>query len=251
MKTMKLVRAILAGGALIITLWGCGNSNSSAPSFLNGHPAGWDTVASHGLQNIANPNHCTECHGSELLGGISKVSCSTECHVHKVPAGYNDWATAHGEMAKAAPGIVQDGVISGFVYCQYCHGALNTGTILSSTPNTPPVSCMDGTTGCHTPMLVYNEIPPHSGLWNWRSNGFFFNLFSHTNVHEGNASACIHCHNRVQSKHYWYYQTGFTPEPDVKPIFQFYSTPGMLTPAPAGTPAGCFNNTLCHGEIRR
>ena len=219
---------IISAGLLLTGLWGCGSSNSDAPSFLGTHPAGWEYPVSHGLQYVAKPEQCTECHGKDLLGGISKVSCSTQCHVHKVPSGYGDWASAHGKQAKGAPAILPGGIVSGFLSCQHCHGREYLGTPLSHEQG-----CVNAS--CHK-MLPSGALPPHSGFWNDKSN---FIGATHTDVNTGNAPACVVCHDRVQTKHFWY-----------NAAYQLYSTPNMLTPpegAPAGTAPGCFNNTLCHG----
>ena len=88
---------------------------------------GWfvlPTGGSHGgtatLNFIANDgtSSCAECHGADLSGGISKVSCFANpagCHHGPIP----NWAggAVHGAVAKKAPGN------SGLASCQICHGA--------------------------------------------------------------------------------------------------------------------------------
>ena len=106
---------------------GCGSDNSP-DSMVS--PPGWVVVPSGGqhaksatLTYIDNGGitSCAECHGADLSGGTSKVSCfgnPSGCH-HGPVAG---WVAAppaaqeHGAAAKRAPGS------SGFVSCQICHG---------------------------------------------------------------------------------------------------------------------------------
>ena len=66
---------------------------------------------------------------------------------------------------------------------------------------------------CHT--------PPHPN--SWRS----FNVYKHTTTDLANASVCARCHLNGNN----------SPLPPPSP------------PAPAGTPPGCFNSTLCHSVL--
>jgi len=65
---------------LVIALSGCGNTNSQADlnPTTGKHPAGWLPT---GHKAAANEHllGCTDCHGNDFLGGISKVAC-TQCH---------------------------------------------------------------------------------------------------------------------------------------------------------------------------
>jgi len=190
---------ILGRGLLVmfaaLSLWGCGNGNGDAPSF-NGvtgeHPANW--LATHSAAYIANPSSCSECHGKDLLGGISKVSCA-KCHplpTSPHPAGWANPAQ-HGAAAKAKPGSM-----TGFSSCQGCHGADFGGGFTG-------VSCF----GCHKPGPPLVKVPHAESPW--------FDItqtdVTHTNTDPQNAPVCANCHRRAP-----------------------------------GTP-GCFNNTLCHGNI--
>lgn len=88
---------------------------------------GWfvlPTGGSHGgtatLNFIANDgtSSCAECHGADLTGGISKVSCfANPAGCHHGPIRNWNTASVHGAEAKKAPGN------SGFASCQICHGA--------------------------------------------------------------------------------------------------------------------------------
>lgn len=65
--------------AVLFALAGCGDSNPQAVfSPESGHPAGWAT--SHTGAGTAHLDSCFSCHGENLDGGISRVSC-TSCHL--------------------------------------------------------------------------------------------------------------------------------------------------------------------------
>src|SRR5919198_5794028 len=117
--------------AFFAGLWGCSRANDGAPTIdrTGKHPAAWavaDTGGDHPGVFIASPDQCKECHGKDLLGGISKVSCfSTSfagiaCHPNG-PSGHpSGWGApgSHGPAAKAAAAGA-----NGFSFCQKCHGA--------------------------------------------------------------------------------------------------------------------------------
>lgn len=195
-----------------------------------GHPAGWAQPLQHGTQYGANPLSCQPCHGADLKGGTSGVSCiagQTGCHVSPVHNPPLDWELNHGRSAKLAPG----GTFDSFFTCRNCHG-----TSFSGTPVSAATGCLSIT--CHK-MVGYAAIPPHSGAWN---DPYNMTLSTHTATDPANAPVCFQCHNRVQGPHIWLNSTA-----------QQVTIANMLTPVtgnsdPAATP-GCFNNTLCHGQI--
>jgi hypothetical protein len=120
---------------------GCSTPNDKAPvqADTEKHAAGWLPVP-HMTEAQTNIAGCMECHGEDLLGGISKVSC-VSCHlggptsVH--PA---DWADA-AILTKHGPYVVANDTTS----CRniYCHG-----NSLQGVANSGP-TC-NGTTPCHS-----------------------------------------------------------------------------------------------------
>jgi predicted CxxxxCH...CXXCH cytochrome family protein len=127
------------------------------------HPAGWADPAQHGLA-VADQGlgSCRACHGADLAGGTSGVSCTT-CHA---AAGFADWQAnctfCHGtrvpaytaaSLAMAAPpaGVrgeslpteravgahqrhLGGGVIGPAVACAECHAVPTDLTHLDGTP---------------------------------------------------------------------------------------------------------------------
>jgi predicted CxxxxCH...CXXCH cytochrome family protein len=66
------------------------------------HPSGWVAKEQHGYQaNLTGLAGCKSCHGTDLNGGTSGVSCNA-CHS---TAGFSTWATG----------------------CTFCHGSTVTG----------------------------------------------------------------------------------------------------------------------------
>jgi predicted CxxxxCH...CXXCH cytochrome family protein len=101
------------------TVHGDGTLNLAGGLHVNGvvdvgvaHPAGWEQPASHGRAANGDLASCRRCHGDDLTGGTSRVSCDG-CHGS---AGFADWRSnctfCHGakvpgygpaDLAKAAP----------------------------------------------------------------------------------------------------------------------------------------------------
>jgi len=200
----------------VVTLWGCGQSNSSAPVTIdpttNRHPAGWavnGTGGAHPAAYFAAQASCESCHGrtNDPKGGISGVSCSNPgrsgvaCHPsfpHAV--GFSAYSR-HGSVAKdTASGV------TGMAHCKQCHGSNYTGS--GSAP-----SCIK----CHNDNNNTNHAP-HAANWvAGNANGL-----KHSTTVENNAPACFQCHAGGAYSH---------PAP---------------VPPPAGTAPGCFNGTMCH-----
>jgi predicted CxxxxCH...CXXCH cytochrome family protein len=188
---------------------GCGNDNSSGGT---SGAADWLVVPSGGQHAksatrdyLADSDkfRCGECHGADLSGGTSQVSCvenTAGCH-HDPVSGWVATSPApqnHGVSAKQLPGS------SSFVSCQICHGRYFSG-------GDSTVSCFP----CHE---VNAPHPP--GPWRGPT-------YTHINTNTENAQVCAQCHF-----------PGSPNNPSNHPA----------TPAEEGTPPGCFNSTLCHGD---
>lgn len=132
-------------------------------------PAGGTHVSTAALDYVASGGlaSCAECHGADLAGGISKVSCFSNpagCHHGPVPS----WPTpaVHGAAAKLPLGE------SGFNSCTICHGTDFSG-------GGSGVPCF----GCHTVAAPHAQAP-------WRGN-----RATHVDVDESNAPVCAQCHS--------------------------------------------------------
>ncbi len=172
-QAMRLVLHLAAAGLLAAA---CRDPNPRA--FFDpdkGHAPGWDL--DHGPAYLSDTGSCGGCHGGDLTGGISLVSCfsaafgGTACHpggpgTAGHAAGFGD-PTRHGPAAKAAPGAG-----AGFASCRACHGAAFAGG--------PAVSCF----GCHGVAAPHAPSP-------WRG------VYTHTDAAPGNAPVCGDCHHRA------------------------------------------------------
>jgi len=160
---------------------GCSKSNNKAGILdaTGKHPANWiqnhasffrQTPGATDSQTAAQTTSCAECHGSDLKGGIVKVSCfsqgfgATTCHFH--PTGYAG-SQVHGATAKGAPTFS-----SGLDSCRGCHGSGYAGGLLSST------SCFT----CH------GVNAPHAKNWATSTTS------NHSTTDQNNAAACYQCH---------------------------------------------------------
>lgn len=115
---------------VVIAIAGCSDPNTA--STLNpdtgNHPAGW--YIDHRIAFLKDQAVCTECHGADLRGGVSGVSCYSasfggmSCHANGPvghPAGWSD-PSQHGVAAE------QD-----FSACKICHGATYKGGLVTTT----------------------------------------------------------------------------------------------------------------------
>jgi predicted CxxxxCH...CXXCH cytochrome family protein len=155
---------------------GCTSDNSSGGMVS---PADWVLLPSGGQHARSSTRDyladgegfsCKECHGDDLSGGTSQVSCfgnSEGCH-HGPVAGWvatSPTSQEHGVSAKKAPNG------SGLVSCQICHGKLFSG-------GDSAISCFS----CH------NVDAPHpAGPWRGP-------IYSHVDTNVENAPVCALCH---------------------------------------------------------
>ncbi len=140
MNRIVLLGALILAGML--TLGGCGSStaNSQAPfnEATEQHPAGW-LPSGHAQAAKADPASCIECHGSDLSGGISRVSCMT-CHLNGSPFELTNCTSCHGNPPtgtvapnRAAAHNTDTGHFAAQVKlpdgCNTCHSGAGTGTM--------------------------------------------------------------------------------------------------------------------------
>ncbi|MEJ2193005.1 MAG: hypothetical protein P8Y39_11815, partial [Nitrospirota bacterium] len=139
------------------------------------HVEGW--VQTHGSSLVSGHATCTECHGEQLEGGISKVGCfqtsfqGTSCHGAAVFHG-STWPDpdVHGAAAKGAPDTM-----TGFASCQLCHGQDFAGGVV-----------LTACSACH-------GIPaPHPEPWKLGTR-------THVNTDPANVPVCGLCHDRDPS----------------------------------------------------
>ncbi len=118
-----IIKGFLAA-LLTVSLGACGKSNDSAPSFdasTGKHSDNW--VVNHRAAYHVNAPQCWECHGADLLGGISKVGCTSTsfdgmtCHAGGHPPRNVTHALPFKDPSLHGPAAKQD-----LIDCQDCHG---------------------------------------------------------------------------------------------------------------------------------
>jgi hypothetical protein len=177
MLTTARTIQLLAVGALLLTS-AC--SETERGSIFNpevGHSGNW--ISDHGQAALDEGNTCPECHGTDLSGGDSELSCFTTqyegvgCHESGVGKRHTaGWSleSEHGRVVKQNPGVS-----SGMGSCQACHGNDYEG-------GSSEISCAS----CHGVAAPHPESP-------WlRSPG------SHHDVNEQNAPVCAECHENPE-----------------------------------------------------
>jgi len=172
----------LAPGLLLllssIVLSGCGDRNPQADldPVTAKHPAAW-LPTGHSAAAKDHPDACTECHGSDFSGGISRIAC-TQCHLESAGAPHplfwnytSTTPTAWGRYAYAFHGrYAQQKGTTGCAVAS-CHGAGLLG-VAGSGPSctschkdalsTHPVEWAVRLT--HSPGGVATVLPDH-GTW--------------------------------------------------------------------------------------
>ena len=218
MRKHLIVRALGATAAMLLFCV-CSSANSGAPSqnpTSGQHPANW--VATHWTNATSNPASCVPCHGSAVdqtqAGGTSGVSCFA-CHHLSGPGHPETWGARaqHGRLGAQAKYDVAF-TMQGFADCTPCHGT-DYKTGLSS-----------NVTSCYT---CHTKAPHPDAPWGvGTAASLAATQSNHDQTDPSNAGQCITCHanNSV--------------------INQGLKMP-VLTPT--GSEPGCFNATMCHGNV--
>ncbi len=136
---MMLGVLILAG---MMVLSGCGSSTPNSQAGFSAtsgkHEAGW-LPAGHAQAAKADPAACTECHGSDLAGGLSGVSCMP-CHLNGSPFVLTNCTSCHGNPPsgtvapnRAGAHNTSTGHFTAQVKfpdgCNTCHNGAGSGTL--------------------------------------------------------------------------------------------------------------------------
>ena len=212
---LVIVVAVLAAG-------GCSTSNTKSGLSLvdeqGNHSAGW--IAAHPRFALPDGSICVSCHGSVTSaadsGGISGVSCflasrnGQGCHAGGPGTAPHPLDNTWVADSPAVQPHGNNAKAAPGVSSgfAYCQACHGTGTNFAG--GSSGRSCYP----CH------EASAPHPSQWRTGDT------YVHTTADTGNASVCAFCH------------LGGANSPIGPPS----------PPAPAGTPPGCFNNTLCHGE---
>lgn len=147
---LKNLIKITATAVIAFAISACGNANSSNVTFVDStgkHPADW--VKTH--KNFsASLTSCTECHGSDLSGGISRTTCvnpAARCHASS-PAVYpSNCLSCH--VQGTAPGVPANSYLSGNISFNGGISQVNLHELHIRLSNTAPVCAV-----CHNSSKV-------------------------------------------------------------------------------------------------
>jgi len=165
-----------------IGLMGCSTSNPDSPFSLidetGGHPDGWTT----GHQPFAFPDGslCIDCHGDDLLGGISGVSCGTDsfggaaCHSSGPAFHPIDWVNRDATGNTWHANAYQNNVTVGGLTCEQCH--------------TPPDLDVQGGKCLECHFTIAGSKAPSGGAYSHPS------LDGHSDTTAFDETVCISCH---------------------------------------------------------
>ncbi len=134
----QIKRMLMSAVLLVVVMFlvsGCGDPNPQAPFSTDkqSHPVAW-FPAGHVLPAQSDPGSCRECHGDDLSGGISKVSCMG-CHENGSPYVLTGCTSCHGNPPSGTVAPDRDGAhgahnalanVTGI--CDTCHSGAGSGT---------------------------------------------------------------------------------------------------------------------------
>jgi hypothetical protein len=211
MNNIKWMASSCFAMILALLAWGCaGGAGPAAPINTKSgqHPADWLQV--HYVGYVQTPDQCRGCHGSTTdpsQAGGIAKVSCFTCHTNGVDHPAG-WAD---HLQHGRNGAQLAPVATNDTTVPVMAGMAHCAKCHGSTyDNGIAVSCKS----CHTTA----PHPPKPWVNTSASNS------THVETDVANAPACAQCHTAGANS-------------DIKP----------LTPAPAGTAPGCFNNTLCHG----
>jgi predicted CxxxxCH...CXXCH cytochrome family protein len=216
------IRGMVLCTLVIMAVSGCSTPSEQATidPDTGKHPANW--ISDHPVAFFAKQDRCAECHGTNLTGGISGVSCFSaafngmSCHATG-PGHPTGWANPalHGVAAE------QD-----FSACKTCHGTTYQGGISTTTC----YECHNGP-GLNHPAPAW-VVPDHKTAALTDATTCQ-KCHGTTYLGGGSHSACNSCHMENQTKVHmlaWY--------PDVQLNHRAYAF--------ANGTASCAN-AYCHG----
>lgn len=159
-RTSWLKMVCLAAAAT--ALFACAKGNSDAPVVDNSgkHPADW--IAQHGAVALPSTSACKECHGAELTGGISRISCMSAATIQGFGCHATNPADNPGHSFHPANWIPEHKATAAVstASCTQCHASDLTGGIakvgcMSAGSNgfkchvTSPAATPSGCISCH------------------------------------------------------------------------------------------------------
>jgi len=229
-----LISAFVSIAALIVGLSGCSTANQDSPFSLvddtGHHPDDWSE--NHGSFSLPDGLICMDCHGDDLDGGITTISCATEslngqpCHASGPAFHPTDW------LNKAASGDTwhadawQGSLVIGGLTCEDCHTPPN----FNDPDGGKCLVCHFTVGGSRTPGGWPHGQSSHQAFARSPEQSVCINCHA-LNIGFGNQSTCHNCHE-------------IHPDPD----WEERSLHGTAAKEPPGLMAGFETCSTCHGE---
>jgi len=248
----------LAALTVSLVLFGC--SDPKSKSYFNSetgkHLANWASPQVHGVsaKEPSGFSACAACHSTDFSGGISNTSCYT-CHGVSAP---------HPSVWRTGTRTHQTTDESNAPVCATCHanGANSPITLVTPAPAGTAPGCFNNTL-CHGEghPAGWNLPDQHGASAKSSPTGFSTCQPCHGNNFAGNtARTCLNdaaCHGPgVNAPHSFPWQSTSTRK---------HSTANVANAPACGlchlanrqppsyvvltVPVGCFDNTLCHGQV--
>jgi predicted CxxxxCH...CXXCH cytochrome family protein len=231
----------------------------------SGHPTGWANPASHGTRAKATPAassgfaSCQTCHGETFSGGIIQRSClnTAGCHGAAVSAPHSPAPWRGGTRTHT------DTDTGNAPVCALCHtnGANSSRQPFEPAPAGTAPGCFNNTL-CHAVTghaAGWSSPDVHGAAVKTQANGFASCQVCHgANFSGGTALiSCSSCHGvsaphspkpwRSVTRTHTNTDTGNAPVCALCHLGE--RTPPSYVPLPTGAQPGCFNSTLCHGNV--
>ena len=209
-RASLMVRTFVAA-AIALVFMGCAKSNSGAVQLnaLGQHPADWKQT--HWVAFNQNPALCTTCHGSYTDQAQAGGTSKVSCFTchPNTPLHPTGWSAPALLGTPTPHGATAKAVAS--LTGGFAHCAACHGASYNNADGKTQ-SCM----ACHT------TAPHPAAPW----HGSTASGTNHADTDPSNAAECAKCH-----------------------LAGSHSTAPFLQPAAAGTAPGCYNNTMCHGNV--
>lgn len=200
-QTGRIRRGLLCLALFPLLAAAAGCSSGDNREFLDNkgaHPAGWVAAAGSskhpGYANLDQGASCKPCHGDDLRGGISRVSCFASswngfsCHGAGPVFHPADWVRTHKNSARP------DGAS-----CKPCHGsdlAGGTSGVSCFSASWNGISCHAGGPAFH-PLswldCTYRGTKNPDNTYNWHGTAYGYNSPPCAQCHDTNVK-CVLCH---------------------------------------------------------
>ncbi|MDA8122535.1 MAG: hypothetical protein M0Z38_08230 [Deltaproteobacteria bacterium] len=185
---------------LLAAALGCSTGNEQFLDQRGAHPAGWVSGTGSSLHyvyaSIDGGAACKPCHGDDLLGGISRVSCYS--------ASWNGFSCHSGGPVFHGPGWVQAHQVSARpdgAACKPCHGA----DLLGGTSGVSCYSASRNGTACHAGGPAFHPLTwldcTVRGTNSWHATAYGNNTPPCATCHDL-GTKCILCHFTIGGTKY-------------------------------------------------